>query len=92
MPLPSPLPLLSVLFLLYAHIFIHIFGAHTGNHLLLTLCAPFLLSLSSPLTHSLSPPVCEISGVTVGTLVDLWLTLSGPLSGAGKALCAAACV
>lgn len=36
--------------------------------------------------------MCEISGVTVGTVCDLWLTLSGPLSGAGKALCAAACV
>lgn len=52
----------------------------------------FNLPLSLPLAHSVSPSVCEISGVTVGTVCDLWLTLSGPLSGAGKALCAAACV
>lgn len=35
---------------------------------------------------------CEISRVTVGRAGDLWLAVSRPLSGAGKALLAAACI
>lgn len=54
-------------------------SAHVRIHPLSALCARFL-----------SSPAGEISGVTVGTVCDLWLTWSGPLSGAGKALCAAA--
>lgn len=61
------------------------------NQFLHTLCTwspppPF----SVPLTRS--PPFCEISSGTLGTVGDLWLTLSTPLSGAGKARRAAACI
>lgn len=82
-----------VLFLFYAAISassLSTYRLYSKPH---SLCCLYLIHpLSMRLTHSVSPSVCEISGVTVGTVCDLWLTRSEPLSGAGKALCAAACV